>query len=61
MSNTQFMPFVFSDNETKRAHNVSAYDFLRFKNRYTLKPVFDDKERQVSYNGHLLYDLYKDG
>ena len=60
MSNTQFMPFVFSDNETKRAHNVSAYDFLRFKNRYTLKPVFDDKERQVSYNGHLLYDLYKD-
>ena len=61
MNETQYMPFRFSDNETKKAYNVSVYDFLKHKNRYEFMPMLNDKKEQIVFNGHRLYQLYKDG
>lgn len=61
MNDIQYMPFRFSDKESKRAHDVSVLDFLKCKNRYDLKPKLDDKGRAVSFNGHPVFLIYKDG
>ena len=61
ISTVQYMPFKFSTEETKKAHQVSVFEFLQHKNRYELKPVLDEKKNPVTFNGHNIYDVYKDG
>ena len=61
MNSTQYMPFRFSDKETTMAHNVALSDFITCKNRYELKPRYTEDNKQLMFNGHPVYDLYKDG
>lgn len=61
MTDIQYMPFRFSERENKRAHNVSVIDFLKNKNRYSVKPKIKSDNTQEFFNGYPVFLIYKDG